>query len=108
MKIQLKYSATQREKGYTKNEDVFLLHETRRVGYGEWQALRESILSSPEFTFDYYLRSRSGLELSRRVDTLLALLGKAIEASTDKSDNKSGTRGGSKSKRALGQGSEPE
>jgi SWI/SNF-related matrix-associated actin-dependent regulator of chromatin subfamily A member 5 len=45
-----------------------------KVGYGEWDALKEAIRTSPFLRCNWYLKSRTPLELHRRCDTLIRML----------------------------------
>lgn len=67
------YKSGQRDKGYTKEEDCFLLYNSWKNGYGDWQALKEYCCNDNEFQFSYFLKSRTSTELGRRVDVLLRL-----------------------------------
>lgn len=77
--LELKYKALHRGKGYTGKEDRFLLYETKRLGFGEWDKLVRSCSEEPEFTFDYFLKSRSALELEKRVVQLIKIKEKDYE-----------------------------
>lgn len=45
------------------------------------------MLRDPQFCFDYFLRSRSGLDLARRVDTLLLCLNRPPAAAKRKASS---------------------
>jgi len=65
-----------REKFYTEEEDQFLICMIHKLGYGEWDKLKLEIRSSWQFCFDWFLKSRTPVELSRRVNTLINLIEK--------------------------------
>lgn len=69
----IKYKGAQKGKGFTGTEDRFLLYKCNELGYGEWDKLHTSSCEDPEFTFDYFLKSRTAPELNRRVDALIRL-----------------------------------
>jgi len=71
--LPLRLSPIHKGKGYSQLNDRYLLHESWRLGYGEWDKLKESIRKEPLFRFDYFLKSRSPAELGRRLDTLLTI-----------------------------------
>ena len=71
MEIDYNPNRSAKVKGYTEEEDRYLLVETHAVGYGHWEDLHKSIQTSSRFCFDYYLKSRSPAELARRVDSLV-------------------------------------
>ena len=47
-----------------------------KVGYGNWEELKTAFKTSPLFSFDWYVKSRSGQELGRRCETLVRLIEK--------------------------------
>lgn len=77
--LELKYKALHRGKGYTTKEDRFLLYTTKRLGFGEWDKVRRAVAVEPEFTFDYFLKSRSAAELEKRVVQLIRIKEKDYE-----------------------------
>jgi len=49
------------------------------MGYGEddvYEKIRQEARFSPLFRFDWFLKSRNALEISRRCNTLIALIEK--------------------------------
>jgi SWI/SNF-related matrix-associated actin-dependent regulator of chromatin subfamily A member 5 len=60
-------------------EDAFLLCMTHQLGYGNWDELKAEIRKAWQFRFDWYLKSRSALELNRRVDILIRMIEKENE-----------------------------
>lgn len=72
MEIPLK--AQHKEKGFTIDEDRFLLCKTDELGFGNWDDLKDAVRNSEEFQFDYFLNSRTPNELGRRVGVLVRLL----------------------------------
>jgi len=63
-------------KAYTEEEDQFLICMTQKLGYGSWDQLKTEIRKSWQFRFDWFLKSRTPQELSRRVDSLIRLIEK--------------------------------
>jgi SWI/SNF-related matrix-associated actin-dependent regulator of chromatin subfamily A member 5 len=61
---------------YTQEEDQFILCMTHQIGYGNWDRLKQEIRRSWQFRFDWFLKSRTPQELSRRCDTLIKMLEK--------------------------------
>jgi SWI/SNF-related matrix-associated actin-dependent regulator of chromatin subfamily A member 5 len=73
--------ATQR--GYSEEEDRFLICMLNVLGYGAWDALKAEIRRAEAFRFDFFIKSRSAGDLTRRADTLIRLLEKeAVDAGT--------------------------
>ena len=70
-------------KGYTEEEDRFLICLLNELGYGAWDEMRAEIRRSEQFRFDFFLKSRTPVELSKRCDALIRLLEKdAFERGT--------------------------
>lgn len=47
-----------------------------KLGYGNWDELKSTFRTSPLFRFDWFVKSRTTQELSRRCDTLIRLVEK--------------------------------
>ena len=58
-------------KSYLEEEDRLLLCLVHRHGYGAWDKIKQDITRNDRFIFDYFLRSRSSIEIGRRCDTLM-------------------------------------
>jgi len=71
--LQLKYG-NNRGKLFTEEEDRFLVCMTNELGYGRWEELKREVRRSPEFRFDWLFKSRTPIELGRRVDLLIRLI----------------------------------
>lgn len=71
---------------WTEEEDRFLIRAMSEIGYapdsgtnpasGVWEALKVAIDNEPSFAFDWYIRTRTVQELSKRFHKLLSLLEK--------------------------------
>lgn len=73
----------QTTKGYTEEEDRFLICMLNALGYGAWDALKAEIRRAEQFRFDWFIKSRTPLELARRCDALIRLLEKeAVDLGT--------------------------
>ena len=68
--LTIKYG-NNRGKLFTESEDRFLLCMTDQLGYGMWEDLKREVRRSPEFRFDWLFKSRTPIELGRRVDLLI-------------------------------------
>lgn len=67
---------------YSDEEDRYLLVQMNRFGLdaeGLYEKIRDAIRNSPMFRFDWFLLSRTPLELSRRCHTLLACVVKEMD-----------------------------
>ncbi|KAI0202060.1 chromatin-remodeling complex ATPase-like protein [Astrocystis sublimbata] len=81
MKINYSVSTTNK-KVYTEEEDRFLLVLLDKFGIdseGIFDRIRDEIRDSPLFRFDWFLLSRTPVELSRRCTTLLTTIVKEFE-----------------------------
>ncbi|KAL5289195.1 SMARCA5 family protein [Megaselia abdita] len=64
-------------KNYTEVEDRFLVCMLHKLGFDRenvYEELRAAIRASPQFRFDWFLKSRTALELQRRCNTLITLI----------------------------------
>ncbi|KAF9108910.1 hypothetical protein BGX27_008183 [Mortierella sp. AM989] len=81
--LKIAYNQT-KTKNYTEEEDRFLIVMLERLGFGTddvYDRIRDEIRKSPMFRFDWFLKSRTPLELQRRCAYLIKCL-----ISDDKSD----------------------
>eukprot|EP00741_Cyanophora_paradoxa_P007456 tig00000128_g7211.t1 len=75
-----------RGKTFTEDEDRFLLTAVAQHGFGEWELIKNEVRKAPQFRFDYYMKSRTPLELCRRFEQLVKLIEK--EAEDDEEEGK--------------------
>ena len=66
-------------KSFTEDEDRFLTCMMHKLGYGRWEELKLEIRKAWQFRFDWYIKSRTPLELQRRCDIIV----KSIEQEKD-------------------------
>ncbi|KAJ3026064.1 UNVERIFIED_CONTAM: hypothetical protein HDU68_006238 [Siphonaria sp. JEL0065] len=69
-------------KNYTEDEDRFMLVCLEKYGYASedvYERMKEDIKQSPLFRFDWFIKSRTAAELSKRCATLIAILQKEEE-----------------------------
>lgn len=71
--LTLKYG-NNRGKLFNEEEDRFLLCMTDKLGYGKWEELKREVRMRPEFRFDWLFKSRTPIELGRRVDLLIRII----------------------------------
>ena len=71
--LTLKYG-NNRGKLFTEEEDRFLVCMTNELGYGNWEELKREVRRCPDFRFDWLFKSRTPIELGRRVDLLIRLI----------------------------------
>lgn len=84
---------TSKGKAYTEEEDRFIVCMTNNLGYGSWDQLKLEIRKSWRFRFDWFFKSRTPQELSRRCDTLIRLIEKENEdLEMDERSKRSGKR----------------
>ena len=55
-------------------QDRFLVCMTHELGYGKWDELKREVRRAPDFRFDWLFKSRTPIELGRRVDLLVRLI----------------------------------
>ncbi|XP_074339857.1 putative chromatin-remodeling complex ATPase chain [Apium graveolens] len=61
---------------YNEECDRFMLCMTHKLGYGNWDELKAAFRTSLLFRFDWFVKSRTTIELARRCDTLIRLVEK--------------------------------
>ncbi|KAG2300184.1 hypothetical protein Bca52824_036656 [Brassica carinata] len=61
---------------YNEECDRFMVCMVHKLGYGNWDELKTAFKTSPLFSFDWFVKSRSSQELARRCDTLIRLIEK--------------------------------
>ena len=70
LELKIAYGAN-KGKAYTEEEDRFLVCMMFRLGYGSWDEMKAEIRKSWRFRFDWFFKSRTPQELSRRCETLI-------------------------------------
>lgn len=68
---------TNKGKNYTEEEDRFLVCMLHKLGFDKenvYEELRAAVRSAPQFRFDWFIKSRTALELQRRCNTLITLI----------------------------------
>ncbi|XP_026466144.1 chromatin-remodeling complex ATPase chain Iswi-like [Ctenocephalides felis] len=68
---------TNKGKNYTEEEDRFLVCMLHKLGFDKeyvYEELRVAVRCAPQFRFDWFLKSRTALELQRRCNTLITLI----------------------------------
>ncbi|XP_039114960.1 probable chromatin-remodeling complex ATPase chain [Dioscorea cayenensis subsp. rotundata] len=98
---------------YSEECDRFMLCMISELGYGNWDELKYALRESPLFRFDWYAKSRTPQELSKRCDTLIRLIEKENQeedeqdrgAGNDKNNVKDSMRKRSKSKASSAEAS---
>jgi len=86
---------TQKGKLFTEEEDRFLICMTNKLGYGNWEELREEVRKCWLFRFDWFIKTRSADELKKRVDLLIRLIEKENEE-IEEEEARAGKKGGKK------------
>ncbi|XP_017778534.1 PREDICTED: chromatin-remodeling complex ATPase chain Iswi isoform X2 [Nicrophorus vespilloides] len=68
---------TNKGKNYMEDEDRFLVCMLHKLGFDRenvYEELRAAVRNSPQFRFDWFLKSRTAMELQRRCNTLITLI----------------------------------
>lgn len=68
---------TNKGKNYMEEEDRFLVCMLHKLGFDRenvYEELRAAVRASPQFRFDWFLKSRTAMELQRRCNTLITLI----------------------------------
>ena len=67
---------TNKGKTFTEDEDRFIVCMMNKLGYGNWDQLKQEIRKSWLFRFDWFFKSRTAVELQRRGDVLIRMIEK--------------------------------
>ncbi|XP_060580707.1 SWI/SNF-related matrix-associated actin-dependent regulator of chromatin subfamily A member 5-like [Ruditapes philippinarum] len=68
---------TNKGKNYTEEEDRFLICMLHKLGFDKenvYDELRTAIRQAPQFRFDWFIKSRTAMEIQRRCNTLITLI----------------------------------
>lgn len=68
-----------KSKTFIDEEDRWLVCMTHRLGYGRWEDIKLEVRRAWQFRFNWWLKSRTPIELKRRVDVLIRLIEKENE-----------------------------
>lgn len=102
--LRIQYGAA-KGKAYTEEEDRFLVCMMHKLGYGAWDELKAEIRNHWRFRFDWFFKSRTPQELSRRCETLIRLIEKENEEEEERAGG--GKKRGPKPKTAGGDSQAP-
>ncbi|KAK8507090.1 hypothetical protein V6N13_069881 [Hibiscus sabdariffa] len=69
---------------YNEECDRFMICMIHKLGYGNWDELKAAFRTSPLFRFDWFVKSRTTQELTRRCDTLIRLVEKENQESDER------------------------
>ncbi|KAL7979979.1 hypothetical protein Chor_004448 [Crotalus horridus] len=89
---------TNKGKNYTEEEDRFLICMLHKMGFDKenvYEELRQCVRNAPQFRFDWFIKSRTAMELQRRCNTLISLIEKEnmeIEEKEKAEKKKRGTK----------------
>ena len=80
-----------RGKQYTHEEDEFLIRQLHELGYSTdptilYPEIHKNILKSPRFKFDFFLKTRTSSDLSKRCQKLIQILEKESAEGGNESD----------------------
>merc|ERR1712203_120744 len=78
-------------KNYSEEVDGFLVCMLHKLGFDQdnvYELLRNEIRSAPQFRFDWFVKSRTAMELQRRCNTLITLIEKENHEVEDSGDKK--------------------
>merc|ERR1711983_302331 len=92
---------TNKGKNYTEEEDRFLVCMLHKLGFDKdnvYEELRASVRNAPQFRFDWFIKSRTGMELQRRCNTLIMLIEKEMNEIEEREKNERKKKTGGTSK----------
>lgn len=68
-------------KQFIEEEDRWLICMAHKLGYGRWEELKSEVRRAPDFRFNWFIKSRTPVELKRRLDILVRIVEKENEVS---------------------------
>merc|ERR1712241_1595161 len=74
--LRITYGAN-KGKNYTEEEDRFVVCMLHKLGFDKenvYEELRAAVRAAPQFRFDWFIKSRTAMELQRRCNTLITLI----------------------------------
>ncbi|KQJ87242.1 hypothetical protein BRADI_4g09970v3 [Brachypodium distachyon] len=74
--LKIQYGQNNGKQLYSEQCDRFMLCMVHKLGYGNWDKLKIAFRVSPSFRLDWFVKSRTADELSKRFDTLIRLVEK--------------------------------
>lgn len=77
--LTIKYPVQQRPKTYSEEEDRFIVCALARHGVGSddvYDRIKREVLDWPDFRFNWFIKSRTPIEIGRRCITLISLIQK--------------------------------
>ncbi|EFC39046.1 predicted protein [Naegleria gruberi] len=78
--LEMKFNYGQNQvKEFTPEEDSFICCMTAKLGYGFWEEVRAQIRNAWEFRFDWFIKTRTAVEIQKRCDTLIKLIEKEYQ-----------------------------
>ena len=77
-------------KAFNEEEDRYLLCMSQKLGYGNWEDLKAELRSAWQFRFDWFIKSRTPVELGRRVESLIRMIEKEQEQDSKAAPTKKG------------------
>merc|ERR1711971_305624 len=104
---------TNKGKNYTEEEDRFLVCMLHKLGFDKenvYEELRSTVRNAPQFRFDWFIKSRTAMELQRRCNTLIMLIEKEMNEieEREKSERKKKTGGKADAKKRKNDENESE
>lgn len=90
---------TNKGKNYMEEEDRFLVCMLHKLGFDRenvYEELRAAIRASPQFRFDWFLKSRTAMELQRRCNTLITLIERENQELEERERQERKKKGGGK------------
>lgn len=97
---------TNKGKNYTEEEDRFLVCMLHKLGFDKenvYEELRAAVRNAPQFRFDWFIKSRTAMELQRRCNTLITLIERENHEIEEKEKAEKKKKGKSSSSSAAAQ-----
>merc|ERR1712142_1320545 len=96
--LRIAYGAN-KGKNYTEEEDRYLICMLHKLGFDKenvYEDLRAAVRCAPQFRFDWFIKSRTAMELQRRCNTLIMLIEKEMNEIEEREKNERKKKSGGK------------
>merc|ERR1719147_394435 len=88
--LRINYGHKEKGKNFTEEEDRFLVCMVHKLGLNKenvYDDLKAAVVAAPQFRFDWFIKSRTALELQRRCNTLIMLIEKEMNEVEEREKN---------------------
>ena len=74
--LELEFESPKNPSKYVEEEDRFLICSMHECGYSQWEEVKLKVRSNPWFKFNWFIKSRTAVEIGKRCESLFKLIEK--------------------------------